>query len=83
MNFKVDSSGVVKYEMTIDQSHLATTIAAHGGSISSLMDATMGVCALASVIDVNRVVSTLEMKISFVAPAFKGDKLTDEVQGDS
>ena len=76
MNFEVDSLGKVIYEMTIDESHLATSIAAHGGSISSLMDATMGVCALASVIDTNRVVSTLEMKISFVAPAFKDDKLT-------
>lgn len=75
MNFEVSNSGEVKYEMTINESHLATPIAAHGGSISALMDATMGVCALASVMDTNRVVSTLEMKISFVAPAFIDDSL--------
>lgn len=76
MNFEVSNSGEVKYEMLINESHLATPIAAHGGSISALMDATMGVCALASVLESNRVVSTLEMKISFVAPALLDDRLT-------
>ncbi|NRA13857.1 MAG: PaaI family thioesterase, partial [Crocinitomicaceae bacterium] len=55
---------------------LATPVAAHGGSISALMDATMGVCALSQVIADNKVVSTIEMKISFVAPGLLGDVLS-------
>ena len=39
------------------------------------MDATMGVCALSQVVRDNKVVSTIEMKISFVSPALIGKKL--------
>ena len=39
------------------------------------MDATMGVCALTQVVRENKVVSTIEMKISFVSPALIGKKL--------
>ena len=76
MDFKILSAGHVVYEMTITNDHLATPIAAHGGSITALMDATMGVCALSNVIEQNRVVSTIDLKISFVKPARPGDLLS-------
>lgn len=76
MKFDVQSPGHVEYTMEVTKSHLATPLAAHGGSISALMDATMGVCALSQVIADNKVVSTIEMKISFVAPGLLGDVLS-------
>ncbi len=76
MNFNIVKHGEVVYSMEITKEHLATPIAAHGGSISALMDASMGVCALSEVILENKVVSTIEMKLSFVAPALLGDTLT-------
>lgn len=76
MDFDILSPGEIIYKMPVTDQHLATPIAAHGGSISALMDATMGVCALSQVLADNKVVSTIEMKISFIAPGFLGDKLS-------
>ena len=75
MNFEIISPGDIVYTMLVTESHLATPIAAHGGSISALMDAAMGVCALSQVLADNRVVSTIELKISFISPGFLGDQL--------
>lgn len=76
MDFLVVEPGKISYKMKVEESHLATPIASHGGAVCSLMDATMGVCALTQVIRDGKVVSTIEMKISFVSPALKGDMLT-------
>ena len=76
MDFQIESAGKVMYHMAVTEKHLATPIAAHGGSIAALMDATMGVCALSQVIAEKKVVSTIEMKISFLAPGQLGDVLT-------
>lgn len=75
MDFEILKPGVIQYSMPITEKLLATPVAAHGGSISALMDATMGVCALSQVLSENKVVSTIEMKISFVAPAMLGSVL--------
>lgn len=75
MEFEILEPGKVLYKMNIEQRHLATPIAAHGGSVSALMDATMGVCALSNVIQDGKVVSTIELKISFTKPAKLGDTL--------
>ncbi|MDX2361657.1 MAG: PaaI family thioesterase [Crocinitomicaceae bacterium] len=75
MDFTILGPGEIVYSMPITKELLATPIAAHGGSISALMDATMGVCALSQVLQDNRVVSTMEMKISFTAPSLLGDEL--------
>jgi len=75
MDFQITGPGEVIYSMPVTEKHLATPIAAHGGSIAALMDATMGVCALSQVIEENKVVSTIEMKISFLVPGQLGDQL--------
>lgn len=75
MSFNLVEQGKVEYKMLITEIHLATPFAAHGGSISALMDATMGVCALSQVISEDKVVSTIEMKISFIAPGLLDDTL--------
>jgi len=75
MVFELSAAGKVEYTMTILDKHLATPMAAHGGAVCAMMDATMGVCALSEVILDDKVVSTIEMKISFVSPAKLGDVL--------
>lgn len=75
MDFEIKNPGEIVYHMEITEKHLATPIAAHGGSISALMDATMGICALSNVIMDGKVVSTIELKISYISPASLGDKL--------
>ena len=75
MNFDILDHGVVIYSMLVTENHLATPIAAHGGSVAALIDASMGVCALSEVIMDHKVVSTIEMKMSFVAPGILGDTL--------
>ena len=75
MDLKVLEMGEILYTMPVTAELLATPIAAHGGAVSALMDAAMGVCALSEVITDGKVVSTIEMKISFIAPAILGDVL--------
>lgn len=73
MEFDIVGPGEIIYSMPITKDHLATPYAAHGGSISALMDATMGVCALSQVLSENKVVSTVELKVSYISPALLGD----------
>lgn len=63
------------YRLEINEKHLATPIAAHGGVVASLMDGTLGVAALAHAIDHNHVVSTIEFKINYTSPVFVSDVL--------
>ena len=80
MNFEVNGPGNINYTMEVEERHLATPRAAHGGAVCTLMDATMGVCALSKVVEFNKVVSTIEMKISFISPAMKGDVLSGNAE---
>lgn len=75
MKFQLTEPGEIEYHMDLEEKHLATPRAAHGGAVSAFMDATMGVCALSQVVRDNKVVSTIEMKISFVSPAIIGKRL--------
>lgn len=75
MHFSVIDKGEIAYYMTVTEEHLATPIAAHGGSLAALMDATLGVCALSEVCEDMKVVSTVNMNMSFLHPANLGDQL--------
>jgi acyl-CoA thioesterase len=75
MQFEIIEEGLIHYYLTISQNHLATPNAAHGGAISSLADAALGVCGLTSVYKENKVVSTVEYKIHFISPVLLNDKL--------
>jgi len=75
MDFKINEPGFVHYSLKITREHLATPLAAHGGVISALMDALLGVTALSAVHMDNKVVSTVEFKINFLAPALLDDEL--------
>jgi uncharacterized protein (TIGR00369 family) len=75
MNFSIISPGIVEYKLLINNTHLATPLAAHGGVLSSLLDATVGVGALSAVCEEGKVVSTVELSITYLVPAFLNDQL--------
>ncbi len=75
MEFKILEDGVVDYFITIKKEHLATPHAAHGGIIAALIDGALGVAGLSVVYKENKVVSTVEYKTNFLAPAFLNDRL--------
>ena len=76
MDFTIIEPGVVEYKLKIEERHLATPGAAHGGVISAFMDAILGVAALSAVHTDHKVVSTVEFKINFFSPALLNDELT-------
>ena len=75
MDFKILEPGFVHYFLTIMSEHLATPKAAHGGVISALMDGLLGVTALSVSALENKIISTVEFKINFLAPALLDDEL--------
>ena len=76
MDFTIIKPGQVVYKLKITDKHLATPTTAHGGAISALVDATMGVAALSVVEKDFSVVSTLELKVSFLEAILNADELT-------
>lgn len=75
MDFKELNPGQIAYYLTIESKHLATPLAAHGGVIAALVDATLGVSGLSAVHHEGKVVSTIEYKLNFLSPAELGDVL--------
>lgn len=75
MTFTVEKPGVIEYRMRVLPEHMATPVAIHGGMISAMMDAVLGVAALSLACHDNRLVSTVEFKINFLHPAQEGDEL--------
>jgi uncharacterized protein (TIGR00369 family) len=80
MDFEVIKKGHVIYKMTINKDHLATPFAAHGGSVAALIDAALGVACLTEVCEEMKVVSTVNLTISFLNPAHKDDVLSADAQ---
>ncbi len=75
MDFVIQEKGIVHYFMTVEEKHLATKRVAHGGVLAGLLDAVVGVGALSVFCEELKIVSTVEMKTSFLAPAILGDQL--------
>lgn len=67
--------GKITYRLVIEEKHLATPSAAHGGVVAALMDALLGVVALSQVAHDGKVVSTVEYKTNFFSPTLLGDEL--------
>ena len=68
--------GEISYKMEVQQKHLATPKTIHGGMVAAMMDGVLGVAALSAVAHENKLVATVEFKISFYNPAHLGDLLT-------
>ena len=75
MDFKIIEPGMVHYFLTINESHLSTPRATHGGVIASMMDGLLGVAALSKTVLENKIVSTVEFKINYLSPSLLGDQL--------
>jgi uncharacterized protein (TIGR00369 family) len=75
MNFTILEPGIVEYNLPIEEKHLATPKTVHGGVLTALLDATVGVGALSVVCEDGKVVSTVEMKVTFFSSAFLNDQL--------
>ena len=78
MKFVITEPGKVIYTLQTNEDHLATPLAIHGGCTAALLDATMGVGALSLVCNKNKVVATLEMKVSFLKSVLVNEQLTAE-----
>lgn len=80
MDFYVHSPGVVTYRMLVQQRHLATPKAAHGGAVAALIDAALGVAALSAVCEQQKVVATVTLNVNFLSPAILGKELIAEAK---
>ena len=75
MHFKEIKPGEIEYTLVIEEKHLATPMATHGGVIAALVDATLGVSGLSLVQHEGKVVSTIEYKLNFMSPVLVNDAL--------
>jgi len=82
MHFEIIKDGVVDYYIGIAEIHMATPHAAHGGVISALVDSALGVAALSAVHKDHKIVSTIEFKLNYLAPAFLNDQLVAKAKVD-
>jgi uncharacterized protein (TIGR00369 family) len=70
------------YEMTVEDHHLSSPGVAHGGTLSAMMDAVLGLEALLESVRVHSLCSTVEFKMNFMTPALLGDHLIGEATVD-
>jgi len=75
MDFEIPEAGKAVYHMLIQPIHLATPVAAHGGSVAALLDAALGVACLSKVCEEDKIVSTVSINVMFLQPAFLNDQL--------
>tara|TARA_R110002050_G_scaffold102774_1_gene211573 strand:- start:8420 stop:8905 length:486 start_codon:yes stop_codon:yes gene_type:complete len=78
LELEVISPGHIRYIMPVQEKHLATPIAIHGGVLAAMMDAVLGVASLSASCHDGKLVSTVEFKINYLAPARLGDILVGE-----
>lgn len=72
---KTLENGEFSYFLSVDEKHLSSPGVCHGGVISGLMDATLGLAALIHAVKENQICSTVEFKINYLGPAHLGDQL--------
>lgn len=75
LELEIIEPGEIVYKMNVAPKHLATPTTIHGGMVAGMMDGVLGVAALSSVAEQNKLVATLEFKISYYLPAYEGDVL--------
>jgi len=84
LNFEltVNAPGNIIYRVEIADKHLSSPGVGHGALVAALMDAVLGTTALTAVYDQGFLVSTVEFKVNYFKPTFKGDILvgTGEIE---
>ena len=76
IDFTITEPGICVYNVLVETKHSAVPNVAHGGFIAGLMDATMGVGALSLVCEQMKVVSTIEIKTTFINPVLTNTEIT-------
>ena len=82
LRLKVISPREIQYSLKICEEHLSSPQVCHGGVIAGMMDATLGVGALAYAVTQNKLCSTVEFKINYLGPAHLGEILIGKSQID-
>ena len=75
MELEVHAPGKITYRLEIKEQHLTSPDACHGGVISAMMDAVLGVTALSWAVSKENLCSTVELKVNYLTPAGPGDLL--------
>tara|TARA_B100000780_G_C21034027_1_gene414691 strand:- start:198 stop:632 length:435 start_codon:yes stop_codon:yes gene_type:complete len=78
MEMTIIEPGHIVYKMEVQDKHMATPNAIHGGMIAAMMDGVLGVAALSASAEDDKLVSTVEFKINYLNPARLGDQLVGE-----
>lgn len=73
--FVITEKGKVEYRVLIEEKHLATPFAAHGGVVATLCDSVLGIAALSCVVEEERIVATVEMNIKYIHPVLLNDEI--------
>lgn len=63
------------YQLKIQEQHLSSPGVAHGAVIAAMMDAQLGILALAHAVTMDKLCSTVELKTNFLNPALISDEL--------
>jgi len=80
MVLTVQAPGDITYVLDIKNHHMASPEACHGGVISGMMDAVLGITALSFAVSKGNLCATVEFKINYLSPVKLGDRL--EGQGE-
>ncbi|MGV3632693.1 MAG: PaaI family thioesterase [Bacteroidota bacterium] len=75
ITFVITEKGKVEYHVSIEEKHLATPFAAHGGVVATLCDSVLGIAALSCVVEEDRIVATVEMNIKYLRPVLVKDEI--------
>lgn len=75
MKLKVHEPGKITYTLEIKEHHLTSPDQTHGGVMSAMMDAVLGVTALSWAVSHDNLCSTVEFKINYISTAKLGEIL--------
>ena len=75
MRLQVSAPGKITYTLEIAPHHLSSPDQCHGGVVSAMMDAVLGVTALSWAVSRENFCSTVEFKINYISTAKQGEIL--------
>ncbi len=75
LELSVSEQGQTEYRLKIHQDLMSSPAAVHGGAISAMMDATLGIQVLCHAATSDLLCSTVEFKINFLSGAALGETL--------
>ncbi len=82
MTLTIFEPGRVSYRLTVEQRHLSSPGACHGGVLAAMMDAVLGLTVLSWAVPREQLCATVELKTNFLTPAYPGDTLEGSAEMD-